>query len=427
MPSNLNIAVLGLGYVGLPLMLALSKKFQVIGYDISSKRIRDLKKGIDKTNESKSSDLEKNKNRFSNSIEKIRDCNVFIVTVPTPINKNKTPNLKYISGACEIVGKILKRDDLVIFESTVYPGLTEEVCVPLLEKHSSLIYKTHFSVGYSPERINPGDRKHKISDIVKVVSGSDPKATEKVNYIYSKIISAGTHIASSIKVAEAAKVIENTQRDINIALVNELSRIFDLMDIDTNEVLDAAKTKWNFIDFKPGLVGGHCIGVDPYYLTHKSESLGFSPKMILAGRNTNEFVPSFIVRKSVEELKRRNILPKSSKGLLLGLSFKENCPDIRNSRSFDTLEFLTQSMAHVDVFDPVATIEKNSFESIKQSNFTVLKKLPKNRKYDLIIIAVSHTIFKKMGAKQIKLLGSRNAVIFDVKGLYPSNNKFLRL
>ena len=427
MSSKINIAVLGLGYVGLPLMLALSKKFSVVGFDTSYQRINELKRGKDNTNESKQSDLKENLDFFTSSVKKIKNCNVFIVTVPTPIKKNKSPDLTHINGACKIIGKILKKNDLVIFESTVYPGLTEEVCVPILEKFSSLIYRQDFSVGYSPERINPGDRKHKIKDIVKVVSGSDPIAAQRVNDIYSKIISAGTYVASSIKVAEAAKVIENTQRDINIALINELSRIFDLMEIDTNEVLEAANTKWNFIDFKPGLVGGHCIGVDPYYLTHKSESLGFSPEMILAGRNTNEYVPKFIVNKSLKEMKRRGFEAKLSKVLMLGLSFKENCPDTRNSKSFETLSFLSSKVSFVDVYDPIAITDKRSLESIKKRNFKILKKLPKRAQYNLIIIAVSHSIFKEIGAETIKLLGSKNAVIFDVKGLYSLKNKFIRL
>lgn len=427
MPSKISIAVLGLGYVGLPLMLALKKKFPVIGFDTSIKRIKDLKKGIDNTNESKLSDLKKSADSFTGSISKIKNCNVFIVTVPTPIKKNKVPDLKHIKSACVLIGKILKKNDLVIFESTVYPGLTEEVCVPILEKISSLVYRQDFSVGYSPERINPGDNKHKLQDIVKVVSGSDSNAVERVNYIYSKIISAGTHIASSIKVAEAAKVIENTQRDINIALINELSRIFDLLEIDTSEVLEAANTKWNFIDFKPGLVGGHCIGVDPYYLTHKSESLGFSPEMILAGRNTNEYVPKFIVNKSLKAMKQRGFVTKFSKALILGLSFKENCPDTRNSKSFETLSLLSDKVSNVDVFDPIAVTDKHSFNTIKGSNFKILKKLPNNGDYNLIIISVSHSFFKKIGAEAIKCLGSKNAVIFDVKGLFPSKNKFIRL
>jgi|TARA_Y100000992_G_scaffold301064_1_gene271074 UDP-N-acetyl-D-galactosamine dehydrogenase len=427
MSSKINIAVLGLGYVGLPLMLALSKKFSVVGFDTSHKRINELKRGVDNTNESKQSDLKENLNSFTSSVKKIKNCNVFIVTVPTPIKRNKSPDLKYLNGACSIIGKILKKNDLVIFESTVYPGLTEEVCVPILEKFSSLSYRQDFSVGYSPERINPGDKNHKIKDIVKVVSGSDPIAAKRVNDIYTKIISAGTYIASSIKVAEAAKVIENTQRDINIALINELSRIFDLMEIDTNEVLEAANTKWNFIDFKPGLVGGHCIGVDPYYLTYKSKSLGFSPEMILAGRNTNENVPKFIVNKSLKVMKRRGFVPKLSKVLMLGLSFKENCPDTRNSKSFETLSFLLSKVSYVDVYDPIAITDKHSFEAFKKSNFKILKKLPKKAQYNLIIIAVSHSIFKEIGAKAIKFLGSKNAVIFDVKGLYSLNNKFIRL
>ena len=377
-------------------MLALKKKFPVIGFDTSIKRIKELKKGIDNTNESKLSDLKKSADSFTSSISKIKNCNVFIVTVPTPIKKNKVPDLKHIKSACVLIGKILKKNDLVIFESTVYPGLTEEVCVPILEKISSLVYRQDFSVGYSPERINPGDNKHKLQDIVKVVSGSDSNAVERVNYIYSKIISAGTHIASSIKVAEAAKVIENTQRDINIALINELSRIFDLLEIDTSEVLEAANTKWNFIDFKPGLVGGHCIGVDPYYLTHKSESLGFSPEMILAGRNTNEYVPKFIVNKSLKAMKQRGFVTKFSKALILGLSFKENCPDTRNSKSFETLSLLSDKVSNVDVFDPIAITDKHSLNTIKGSNFKILKKLPNNGDYNLIIISVSHSFFKKI-------------------------------
>ncbi len=407
-----KIAVIGLGYVGLPLLEALSKKFKTVGFDISSSRITELKKGVDVTGEINSNKLKKLSSSLTSQVKDIESCSVYIVSVPTPIKNNKKPNLTPIKKACELIGSILSSGNLVIFESTVYPGLTEEYCVPILEKFSKLKFIDDFSVGYSPERINPGDKKHTLSSIIKVVSGCDEKSLNRVDSIYSKIVKAGTYKASSIRVAEAAKVIENTQRDINIALINELSQIFNLLDIDTNEVLNAAKTKWNFHDFRPGLVGGHCIGVDPYYLTYKASEMGFHPKMILSGRETNEFMSEYIVKKSIALLKSKNVSPKNSSVLVMGLTFKENCPDIRNSKSLDVLEILTRSFKSVDAYDPLIDVMK-----IKQNvnpKIKVLKKLP-NSKYNLVILVSPHKSLIKLGPKYFKSLQKKNAVFFDVK------------
>ena len=410
--TNEKIAVIGLGYVGLPLLEALSKKFNTVGFDISSSRIKELKKGIDVTGEITANKLKKLSSLLTSQVRDIESCSVYIVSVPTPIQNNKKPNLEPIRKACELIGNTLSRGNLVVFESTVYPGLTEEYCVPILEKFSKLKYIDDFAVGYSPERINPGDKKHTLSSIVKVVSGCDAKSLKRVDSIYSKVIKAGTHKASSIKVAEAAKVIENTQRDINIALINELSQIFNLLDIDTSEVLNAAKTKWNFHDFRPGLVGGHCIGVDPYYLTFKASEMGFHPRMILSGRETNEFMSEYIVKESVDSLKAKNILPKNSSALVMGLTFKENCPDIRNSKSLDVLEILTRSFKSVHAYDPL--IDPKMIKKKVNAKIKVLRKLPSS-KYNLIILISPHQSLTKLGPTYFRSLQKKNAVFFDVK------------
>ena len=414
-----QIAVIGLGYVGLPLMKEFSKKFNTIGFDISKKRIRSLKNGDDETNELTAKDLLRISKNITFSITDIADCNIYIVTVPTPIYKNKKPNLKPISSACKSIGEVLKKNNIVIFESTVYPGLTEEFCIPLLEKFSGLKLNEDFGVGYSPERINPGDKIHTVTSITKIVSGSNSQTLKRVNNIYSAIIQAGTYQAPSIKVAEAAKVIENTQRDINIALINELSQIFDLLNINTNQVLDAACTKWNFHNFRPGLVGGHCIGVDPYYLTYKAKIEGFDPKMILAGRQTNESMLNFVLSKSLQNLKALKLLPKKSSVLILGLTFKEDCPDIRNSKSLELLNIFNNSFQEVHAFDPLVDISQSKKMFGISPEIRVLKKLPSSSNYQLIVISTPHEIFKKQGIELLSRLRAKKSIIFDVKGAFP--------
>ena len=420
-----KIAVIGLGYVGLPLMSELSKEFNTVGFDISESRVESLKNGHDITGELNKSKLKRISSALTYKTEDIADCNVYIVSVPTPIKKNKLPDLHPISQACKLVGKVLNQGDLVIFESTVYPGLTEEHCVPLLEKASKLDYLDDFSVGYSPERINPGDKIHTLTSIVKIVSGSDKKALRRVNNIYSKIIKAGTYQASSIKVAEAAKVIENTQRDINIALINELSQIFNLLEIDTNEVLNAAKTKWNFNDFRPGLVGGHCIGVDPYYLTFKASEMGFHPRMILSGRETNEFMPHYIVNQSIAAFQEIKLKPKNLSVIVMGLTFKENCPDIRNSKSLDVLEILSKCFKTVDAYDPL--VDLSSMDIKLHKKVKILKKVPRSKKYNLVILISPHDSLKKLGVKYFENLQLNKGIFFDVKSAFGNSTKSLSL
>jgi UDP-N-acetyl-D-galactosamine dehydrogenase len=422
-----KIAVIGLGYVGLPLLNALSKKFNVQGFDISSDRITQLKKGIDVTKELSKSEILKIQNNLTNSLNDLNDITAFIVTVPTPIFKNKNPNLKPISSACEIVGSMLTKNNVVIFESTVYPGLTEEFCVPILEKNSGLVFNKDFGVGYSPERINPGDKVHTVSSITKIVSGSNKKTLKRINNIYSKIIHAGTYEAPSIKVAEAAKVIENTQRDINIALINELSQIFNLLNIDTNEVLDAACTKWNFHNFRPGLVGGHCIGVDPYYLTYKAKKVGFHPEMILSGRETNESMPQFILKQSSRALRKIKLEPKNCSVLILGLTFKEDCPDVRNSKGIDLLNLFNKSYLKIHAFDPLVDVSKAKKMLNIDNDVKILKKLPITSKYELIILNIPHKFFKKAGAEMLERLRAKDSVFFDVKGSIPQIKDSLSL
>jgi UDP-N-acetyl-D-galactosamine dehydrogenase len=415
--QSTKIGIIGLGYVGLPLALEFSKKFQVIGFDINSKRILDLKKGEDFTNEVERSDLKKDKKIvFSAESKMLKDCNFYIVTVPTPISKDKRPNLQPLISASNLVAQYIKKGDTVVFESTVYPGATEEECIPILEKISNLSLNTDFFVGYSPERINPGDKTHRLPNIKKVTSGSNQKSADFIDLVYKEIISAGTYKAESIKVAEAAKVIENTQRDLNIALMNELSIIFNLMNIDTEAVLKAAETKWNFLPFRPGLVGGHCIGVDPYYLTHKSESVGYNPEIILAGRRLNDGMASFVSSQLIKLLAQKNIKINGSKILILGLSFKEDCPDIRNTKVVEIIKDLQEYNCNVSVFDPWV----NKDEAKKEYGINLLSNVKTNQ-FDAILIAVPHNHFKKMGIKKIKMYGKSNHVVFDLKYLFPAS------
>ena len=403
----MKIAVVGLGYVGLPLAAAFSEKYEVVGFDVNAKRIEELKSGYDRTLELSNEQMKKaidNGMKFSLNLDDIRSCNFFIVTVPTPIDKNKRPDLTPVVKATQSVAKVLKKGDIVVYESTVYPGVTEEVCVPLLEQ-SGLKFNEDFFCGYSPERINPGDKEHTVTKIKKITSGSTPEVAEKVDEVYRSIITAGTHKAPTIKVAEAAKVIENTQRDINIAFMNELAMIFNKMNIDTNAVLQAAGTKWNFLNFRPGLVGGHCIGVDPYYLTHKAQELGFHPEMILAGRRINDNMGKYAADQVVKLMIKRGVLINSARVLVLGLTFKENCPDIRNSRVIDVIEELRDFGCSVDVYDPWA----DEAEVKREYGITPLKSFDE-ADYDCVVIAVAHDKFK--GLKFSK------ALVYDIKNVY---------
>jgi len=415
---TLKIGIIGLGYVGLPLAVEFGKKYETIGFDINENRILELNNGTDHTLEVDTEEIHLAKKlSFTTNLENIRECNIFIVTVPTPIDEYKNPDFTLLKNASTMIGSIIDKDDIVIYESTVYPGATEEICVPILEVNSGLEYNVDFYCGYSPERINPGDKNHKVIDIVKVTSGSNSKIADKVDKLYQSIITAGTHKVSSIKVAEAAKVIENTQRDVNIALINELSIIFDKLNINTNEVLEAAGTKWNFLPFRPGLVGGHCIGVDPYYLTHKALEVGYSPEIILAGRRINDNMGYIVVNKVVELLTQNGIKVLDSKILIMGLTFKENCPDLRNTRVIDLVTRFNQLGCEVDVCDTWANIDDSkSIYNIDLINTDSLGDL-----YDCIVIAVPHKEYINMGIQNIRKLGKENCVIFDVKGVFPFN------
>ena len=416
MSTHYKIAIIGLGYVGLPLAVEFSKFFNVIGFDIKNERIKELKNGFDNTKEIENSNLVNNNNLiFTNNEEDISKAVFFIVTVPTPIDKVNKPNFEALKKACKSIAKYLKKEDIVIFESTVYPGATREICIPILERDSGLKLNRDFGVGYSPERINPGDKKKTISDIIKVTSGSDSHTSEIVDNLYQKIIKAGTHRAQSIEIAEAAKVIENTQRDINIALMNELSKIFNKLGISNEDILKAANTKWNFLDFKPGLVGGHCIGVDPYYLTERALQVGYKPELILAGRRINDEMPKYVVDQFVKLSLKNNILKDSMKVLVLGITFKENCPDIRNSKSIEVVKLLIDYGFEVDIYDPIAV---NSIYTEKIYN--KLNKL-ENKNYCGIIIPVAHEIFKNIEMKYLKSICIKNALIFDLKGVFPRN------
>ena len=421
--KDIKLGIIGLGYVGLPLALEFSKNRKVIGFDIKKKRIEELNSGIDKNLESSNEELQNSKKlNFTNNEEDLKYANCFIITVPTPIDELKKPDLQPLLQASEMIGKIIKKGDLIIYESTVYPGCTEEVCVPILEKFSNLKFNLDFFCGYSPERINPGDKKHTISNIKKITSGSTPKILDLIDNLYNEIIIAGTHRASSIKVAEAAKVIENTQRDINIALINELSMIFSKLNIDTKEVLDAAGSKWNFLHFKPGLVGGHCIGVDPYYLTYKAESVGHHPKIILAGREINDNMGSHVVSEMIKKMEEKKINIKNSKILIMGITFKENCSDIRNSGVKMVFERLKKYTHNIDLYDPWT----DSKEIKKIYGINSQQTLDKNN-YDGIIIAVAHKIFIEMGKIEILNLCKKNHVIYDLKYLFTKDQIDLRL
>ena len=421
--NNLKIAIIGLGYVGLPLAVEFGKVRKTIGFDVNKKRINDLKSGFDKTLEIKKEEIKKSKNLiFTYSKKDLEKLNCYIVTVPTPVDKYKKPDLRYLFEASKIVGNVLKKGDIVIYESTVYPGCTEEDCVPILEKFSKLKFNHDFFCGYSPERINPGDKKHRINSIIKITSGSTPKTSNLIDKLYKEIVTAGTHKASSIKVAEAAKVIENTQRDLNIALINELSILFNKMKIDTEEVLKAAESKWNFLSFRPGLVGGHCIGIDPYYLTHKAKSFNYKPKIILAGRKLNDNMGLKVVDLFLKELIKKSIKIKKSKVLIMGLSFKENCTDLRNSGISNVIKQLKKNKCKLDLYDPIA--DRNEVKNL-YGNFPINKLNPNT--YDGIIISVAHKIFKIMGIKKISKLCKKKHVIYDLKYLFSSKHSDLRL
>ena len=420
---NKKIAIIGLGYVGLPLANAFAKKHSVIGIDINKKRINELNKFNDETLEISDQELKLNVGKslkLSSDINKAIDSDFYIVTVPTPVDKGNRPDLSLVINATKSVSTILKKGGIVIFESTVYPGVTEDICVPILEKNSGLIFNKDFFVGYSPERINPGDKEHTITKIKKVVSGSSIESAEKIFNLYSSIIDAGVYMAESIKVAEAAKVIENTQRDINIAFMNELSIIFDKMGIDTNEVLNAAGTKWNFLKFTPGLVGGHCIGVDPYYLAFKSQELGYTPEMILSGRRINDDISSQIVNRVVKKLLSIPIKGHQKTALILGATFKENCPDIRNSKVKDIFTSLQEFNIKTNIYDPIANLEDLKGLYLN----AVIDNLDLDFKYDVIIIAVSHSEFLSL---EVEKYSHPKSVVFDVKALFPKSKGYLRL
>lgn len=429
--ENSKIAIIGLGYVGLPLAIEFAKKYPTIGFDINQNRIDQLKDNTDVTLETTSDELKsvvlKDKKDFKKGLllttntSDLEQANFYIVTVPTPVDKNNKPDLTPLYKASETVARYLKKDDIVVYESTVFPGATEEECVPILEQVSGLKFNKDFFVGYSPERINPGDKERTVTKILKVTSGSTPQIGKKIDAVYKSIITAGTHLAPSIKVAEAAKVIENSQRDINIAFVNELSKIFKLMDIDTNEVLAAAGTKWNFLPFKPGLVGGHCIGVDPYYLAQKAIQLGYNPEIILAGRRLNDSMGAFVAQETVKLMIKKDINVKDANVLVLGITFKEDCPDIRNSRAIDVINELKSFKINVDVYDPWATVSavKHEYDLDLISDFKDI-----NKKYDGVVLVVAHQIFKDINLDAVL---HKNHIIYDVKAMLPKENSDMRL
>ena len=415
--KNKKIAVIGLGYVGLPVSVLFASKYRVIGYDINPKRVNELNNFKDETLEIKPKTLEKLINNnliISNDLDSIKDCNIYIVTVPTPVKKDNTPDLSILINATKTVAKYISKGDIVIYESTVYPGCTEEKCVPVLENLSGLKFNYDFYCGYSPERINPGDKNHTIEKIVKITSGSLTEIADEIDELYSSVIKAGTFKATSIKVAESAKVIENAQRDINIAFMNELAKIFSKMDIDTNDVLNAASSKWNFLNFKPGLVGGHCIGVDPYYIADKSISMGYKPEIILSGRKLNDSMGTFIADEVISLLNDSKGSLNELKVLVLGITFKENCPDYRNTKVVDLVSKLKDNLLEVDIFDP--WVDSTSFYN--EYSLNVFNKIP-NRKYDAVILAVAHDTFKNIKVNEILI--DNNSVIYDVKGFLDKN------
>lgn len=424
MPTqDMKLAVIGLGYVGLPLAVEFGKKRSVIGFDINQQRIKELIAGEDRTLEVENADLQAAKYlHFTDEADELAAANVFIVTVPTPIDEFKQPQLAPLERASETIGKVLKPGDIVIYESTVFPGATESVCVPILESVSGLQFNEEFFVGYSPERINPGDKKNRLPGIVKVTSGSTPEIAERIDQLYAEIITAGTHKAPSIKVAEAAKVIENTQRDVNIALINELALIFNRLNIDTEDVLEAAGTKWNFLPFRPGLVGGHCIGVDPYYLTHKAQSIGYHPEIILAGRRLNDGMGSYVASQLIKAMLKECIQVQGARVLVMGLSFKENCPDLRNTRVIDIIQELLEYGVQVEVYDPWVDPQE-----AEQEYGLKLVQAPAKEAYDAMIIAVAHEQFQAMGAEQIRRFGRTEHVLYDLKYVLGRDESDLRL
>lgn len=420
--KDAKIAVIGLGYVGLPLAVEFAKKYPVVGFDISAPRIEELRQGRDSSLEVEPEELAAISMTYTDRLEDTADCNVYIVTVPTPIDDYKSPDLRPLISASRAVGEVIAEGDVVIYESTVYPGATEEDCIPVIEQVSGLVFNRDFYAGYSPERINPGDKEHRVTTIKKVTSGSTAEIADFVDALYADIIVAGTHKASSIKVAEAAKVIENTQRDVNIALINELALIFDKLGIDTEEVLKAAGTKWNFLPFRPGLVGGHCIGVDPYYLTHKAQAIGYHPAMILAGRRINDGMGQHVAGNVVKLLLQRGLPVNGGRALIMGLTFKENCPDLRNTRVTDIIDELKSYGMQVDVWDPWVSAEEAEHEyGIRPIES------PQDGRYESLVMAVSHHQFTELGVDKIRALGVPNAVLYDVKYLFPASQTDGRL
>jgi len=421
--EQIKLGIIGLGYVGLPLAVEFGKKRSVVGFDINPKRIEQLRSGLDTTLEVDSEELlQAGHLTFSTNLEDLRGCNCFIVTVPTPIDEHKGPDLTPLIKASQTIGQALKVGDIVIYESTVYPGCTEEDCVPILEKVSGLKFNQDFFAGYSPERINPGDKEHRVTNIKKVTSGSTPEIADLIDVLYNQIIVVGTHKAPSIKVAEAAKVIENTQRDLNIALINELALIFNRMDIDTEAVLQAAGSKWNFLPFRPGLVGGHCIGVDPYYLTHKAQSIGYHPEVILAGRRLNDGMGVYVASQLVKAMTKKSIQVNGAQILIMGLAFKENCPDVRNTKVVDIYHELLDYDCQVDIYDPWINLE----EALHEYGVKMLPGLLE-KKYDGIILAVAHQQFKEMGIEKIRALGKSKNVLYDLKYIFRADQSDLRL
>jgi len=409
--ENVKLGIIGLGYVGLPLAVEFGKKYPTLGFDINTKRVDELKQGHDFTLEVSSEELADSEYiSYSADVDDLKNCNIYIVTVPTPIDKHKQPDLTPLVKASAMLAKVINKGDIVIYESTVYPGATEDVCLPEIERHSDLVFNQDFYAGYSPERINPGDKEHRVTNILKVTSGSTPQVAEFIDSLYKSIITAGTYQASSIQVAEAAKVIENTQRDLNIALINELAVIFNKLNIDTEEVLKAAGTKWNFLPFRPGLVGGHCIVVDPYYLTHKAQSIGYNPEVILAGRRINDAMGEYVVSRLVKTMLKRKLPVNGANVLVMGLTFKENCPDVRNTKVVDIISELAEFDINVDVYDPWVNPEE-----AKQEYNVELISAPKSNYYDAVIFAVAHNEFKALTAAEIKALMKENHVIYDLK------------
>jgi UDP-N-acetyl-D-galactosamine dehydrogenase len=420
--ENAKIAIIGLGYVGLPLAVEFGKKRETLGFEINPLRVDELQNGEDSTLECSPDELKEAINlTYTTDTENLKNCNVFIVTVPTPINDHKQPDLTPLEKASEMLGHVIGKGDLVIYESTVYPGCSEEVCVPILEKVSGLTFNNDFYIGYSPERINPGDKEHRLPTIKKVTSGSTPECAKFVNELYQDIITAGTHLAPSIKVAEAAKVIENTQRDVNISLINELAKIFNMLDIDTLDVLEAAGTKWNFLPFRPGLVGGHCIGVDPYYLTYKAQSIGYNPEVILSGRRINDGMGEYVVSQLIKKMVKNRLQVDGSKVLLMGLTFKENCPDLRNTKVVDIISELEEYNINVDIYDPWVSEE----EAIEEYGLSLIDE-PTND-YEAVILAVAHNEFIDLSAEGVRKFLKKDGLLYDLKSLFEKSESDIRL